>query len=171
MFAAILDPEDGGRFAVRPTGQYDASHEYVDRTNVLETTFETDDGTATVTDFMPVTGAEALRDSNDDELERDGDSADEQAQQAIYRNVTGVSGSLDLDVVFEPRFDYARSPIALEYDENGDVVALGAGRVGKQPREVVPGNDRTHDHEPGSLYLTPTSTSRSTRTRTSRRRR
>ncbi|TYT61129.1 glycoside hydrolase family 15 protein [Natrialba swarupiae] len=154
VFAAILDPEDGGRFAVRPTGQYDASHEYVDRTNVLETTFETDDGTATVTDFMPVTGAEALRDSNDDELERDGDSADEQAQQAIYRNVTGVSGSLDLDVVFEPRFDYARSPIALEYDENGDVVALEE-RDGSESNhgEVVPGNDRTHDHEPGSLYL------------------
>lgn len=48
MFGAILDPDRGGRFRIGPTEAFEASHRYVERTNVLETTFETADGTATM---------------------------------------------------------------------------------------------------------------------------
>jgi GH15 family glucan-1,4-alpha-glucosidase len=54
LFARLLDAEDGGHFTVQPATAFEASHEYLDRTNVLETQFETASGQATVTDFMPV---------------------------------------------------------------------------------------------------------------------
>jgi alpha,alpha-trehalase len=107
VFAAVLDPDVGGRFAIRPDAPYDSSQAYVDRTNVLETTFETNGGTVTVTDFMPV---------------RNDDAPDEPFQQSIYRKITGVEGTVDVDVRFEPRFDYARAETTLAADD-GDVVA------------------------------------------------
>ncbi|ELY57584.1 glycoside hydrolase family 15 protein [Natronolimnohabitans innermongolicus] len=166
VFAAILDPEAGGRFAVRPAGEYEASHEYVERTNVLETTFETDDGAVTVTDFMPMAGAEAVRhskhDSNGDGGEAE--STDERFQHAIYRKVEAVSGAVELDVVFEPRFGYGRSTTLLDRTDDGDLVAL-EDVDDREDRVDVPRNgdegdwaptpedDRTQDHERGVLYL------------------
>src|SRR5438045_190029 len=55
VFAAILDPERGGTWAIRPQGAWTSTQRYLPRTNVLETTFRTADGAAVVlTDFMPV---------------------------------------------------------------------------------------------------------------------
>jgi GH15 family glucan-1,4-alpha-glucosidase len=53
-FAALLDPEHGGRFRLAPDGPYDVSRRYVDETNVLETTFRTPQGTVRVTDALTV---------------------------------------------------------------------------------------------------------------------
>ncbi|MFC4542098.1 glycoside hydrolase family 15 protein [Halosolutus amylolyticus] len=158
VFAAILDSEDGGRFAVRPVEAYESSHEYVDRTNVLETTFETDGGTVTVTDFMPVAGAGAVRDAERDDDRNEGESRDERFQQALFRKIEGVSGAVELSVVFEPRFDYARAPTALERDDAGDVVAREQRRDAGDATEdgtrpEAPEDDRLRDHEPGSLHL------------------
>ncbi|MEY7849847.1 glycoside hydrolase family 15 protein [Natrarchaeobius sp. A-rgal3] len=154
VFAAILDPEDGGQFAVRPSGEYDGTHEYVERTNVLETTFETDGGTATLTDFMPVSGPSAIRESTTDDSEHERGSTDQFAQQAIYRKVEAVSGTVELEVVFEPRFDYARSATTLDRDDRGDVVAIAGEREGDGGGlEAAPEDDRMRDHEPGRLYL------------------
>ncbi len=124
VFAAILDAELGGRFAIQPTatkGDTDASHRYVERTNVLETRFETDSGVATVTDFMPV---------------RQGEPPDEAFQQALYRTVDGLEGTLELEVVFEPRFDYGRAETRLsleggadEQDGNGRTAPLESGHL------------------------------------------
>src|SRR6056297_3819579 len=55
LFGRILDAEDGGHFSIRPDASYESTHRYLDRTNVLETEFQTGMGTLTVTDFMPVT--------------------------------------------------------------------------------------------------------------------
>src|SRR5437763_5297028 len=51
-FAALLDPERGGRFALAPDGRFDIERRYVGRTNVLETTFTTRGGTVRVTDAL-----------------------------------------------------------------------------------------------------------------------
>jgi len=56
VFAAVLDADRGGHFAVRPNQSFESVQRYRDRTNVLETTFRTASGSATVTDFMPVPG-------------------------------------------------------------------------------------------------------------------
>jgi GH15 family glucan-1,4-alpha-glucosidase len=52
LFAAILDPADGGRFTLEPTVPYQAERRYLPDTNVLETTFRTSDGTVRVIDSL-----------------------------------------------------------------------------------------------------------------------
>ncbi|WIV66786.1 glycoside hydrolase family 15 protein [Natrialbaceae archaeon AArc-T1-2] len=111
VFSAILDADDGGRFAVSPDEPFEATQTYVNRTNVLETTFETDVGTATVTDFMPVT---------------DGGPRYEGFQRSLFRTLECESGSVDLEVVLEPRFDYGRSETDLTL-RDAEVVASGSG--------------------------------------------
>lgn len=95
-FAAVLDAEVGGRFALRPASSFDSSRRYRDRTNVLETTFRTASGTVTVTDFMPVRG----------------EIADD--RRALHRRVECADGPMELAVVFDPRFDYGRDEPELE---------------------------------------------------------
>src|SRR3982751_4555795 len=55
VFAALLDNERGGAWAIHPEGRWTSSQRYLPRTNILETTFRTaDDSAVTLTDFMPV---------------------------------------------------------------------------------------------------------------------
>ena len=55
VFAALLDPERGGTWAVSPEGKWTSSQRYLPRTNILETTFRTaEGGVISLTDFMPV---------------------------------------------------------------------------------------------------------------------
>ena len=112
VFAAILDPEEGGRFRIEPATGYEAEQSYLDGTNVLRTSFETDAGTVQVTDFMPVL---------------DGDTTEEPRMRALYRKVDCTDGSVDLRVEFEPRFDYARSETTVE-DVTDGALASGASR-------------------------------------------
>lgn len=52
VFAALLDPADGGCFILEPAVPYTAERRYLPGTNVLETTFSTGDGKVRVTDSM-----------------------------------------------------------------------------------------------------------------------
>lgn len=106
-----------GRSARRPlhrptAGSFEALQRYVDRTNVLRTRFQTAAGRATVVDFMPV--PEATR------VDDDG------SHRAIYRKLTCEGGRIDLDLEFQPRFEYARTDPAVERTHHG-VVATGDG--------------------------------------------
>lgn len=51
-FARLLDACEGGRMELKPTEPFTVDRRYVDGTNVLETTFTTDAGTARVTDAL-----------------------------------------------------------------------------------------------------------------------
>ncbi|MDF9745325.1 glycoside hydrolase family 15 protein [Natrinema salsiterrestre] len=108
VFAAILDADRGGRFAVRPTQSFESVQRYRDRTNVLETTFRTASGDATVTDFMPVADATGTDDP----------------PPAVYRRLDCENGSLEVDITFDPRFDYGRDVPEIEVASDG-VVAVG----------------------------------------------
>ncbi|MBA8815236.1 GH15 family glucan-1,4-alpha-glucosidase [Microbacterium halimionae] len=55
-FARILDEATGGSIELAPIAPFEVSRRYVDRTNVLETTFTTGTGRAKITDAL-VTGA------------------------------------------------------------------------------------------------------------------
>src|SRR5918996_6152945 len=54
VFAALLDPDRGGTWAVQPAVPWTSTQRYLPRTNILETTFTTAEGVVSVTDFMPV---------------------------------------------------------------------------------------------------------------------
>lgn len=89
MFGAILDCAKGGYFRIAPTEEYHVHQEYLLHTNILTTTFSTEDGEARVVDFMPV-----------------GDGQGERSE--IFRRVYCVRGQITLRAEFSPRFDYAR---------------------------------------------------------------
>ncbi|GGC67980.1 glycosyl hydrolase [Siccirubricoccus deserti] len=93
VFAAILDQERGGRFALCPTDPCTTARRYVGCSGVLETSFRTGQGTVRVTDLLPVpdgTGALA-------------------PMREVLRLVEGVEGTVELEVLFEPRPDYVRT--------------------------------------------------------------
>ncbi|MDR5817916.1 MULTISPECIES: glycoside hydrolase family 15 protein [unclassified Caballeronia] len=95
LFAALLDGERGGSFAITPRVPHaNVKQMYLPETNVLLTRFMTGDGVCELLDLMPV-AADAPR-------------AD-QAPNCVLRIVRLVFGRMTLDVTCAPRFDYARA--------------------------------------------------------------
>jgi GH15 family glucan-1,4-alpha-glucosidase len=91
-FAALLDPERGGRFTLAPTGAYDAARRYAGRTNVLETTYRTGDGVVRVTEALTLQDGGLL------------------PWVELARRIEGIEGSVPLSWRLEPRFDWGREP-------------------------------------------------------------
>jgi GH15 family glucan-1,4-alpha-glucosidase len=54
IFAALLDPRRGGRFAISPQESFTSTRRYLRTSNVLETTFVASKGVIRLTDLMPV---------------------------------------------------------------------------------------------------------------------
>ncbi|MFH1560061.1 MAG: glycoside hydrolase family 15 protein [Chloroflexota bacterium] len=110
VFAAILDDKEGGRFQIAPTTSYDTHQEYLPNTNVLSTTFETNQGQATLIDFMPLT-----------ESSRPG-----QCPHEIHRVLTCTQGTMTVECLFQPRLDYGRAKTRVNTSRRG-AVASGNG--------------------------------------------
>ncbi len=121
VFGSILDPEKGGTFRIRPTSlPFDSIQGYDSDTNVLQTLFRVPDrGVACLTDYMPWT---------DDPRS---------SIHELHRLLEVREGALEIEVVFDPRFDYARHKTRVEVTEHGAVaegpngeclsIALGCG--------------------------------------------
>ena len=105
-FGSILDAEKGGSFVLAPEAPFTARRRYLPDTNVLETTFETEEGAVRVTDAMllPSSGLPPDRE--------------------LARRVEGLSGCVPMRWRVEPRFDYGnrRATIARH---GGTPVATG----------------------------------------------
>jgi GH15 family glucan-1,4-alpha-glucosidase len=86
-FAALLGSSDHGRWSIAPRGEARVSRRYRPNTLVLETTFETKDGAATVIDFMPP----------DDRADR---------HSTIMRLVVGIRGRVAMRTQLILRFGY-----------------------------------------------------------------
>ncbi len=95
VFSRILDWEKGGHFQLVPKGVRAVSRRYRPETNILETTFTTERGIATLTDFMPVHPH-----SRPEEPREVG------SRQQVVRILECRSGSLEFDLHCFPRFDY-----------------------------------------------------------------
>ena len=95
VFARILDKEKGGYFAVRPRGSFESNRHYLPGTNILETTFRTPSGVAVLTDYMPV-----------HEHPIPGHPREAFPYQQIARILHCSSGSVDFEVICQPRFSY-----------------------------------------------------------------
>jgi GH15 family glucan-1,4-alpha-glucosidase len=104
LFAALLDPERGGRFRVRPAGPFRTTRRYLPDTNVLETVFACPTGSVAMRDLMPVTADDERREAPAPEHE-------------IVRELEGLTGEVELDVLYAPRPDYGR--VAPHLDDRG----------------------------------------------------
>ena len=123
VLGALLDPDIGGRFRIGPAARLaETTQEYVQDTNVLETTFRTGTGVVSIIDFMPI--------SDDDE---DGSpDIEPNNPPEIHRIVTCKSGQVDMQCDFQPRHDYARVAPNLRPLRNGSggaVESTGGGQT------------------------------------------
>jgi GH15 family glucan-1,4-alpha-glucosidase len=102
IFAALLGTEQHGRWLLAPAGEVRAvRRRYRGDTLVLETEFDTDDGTVRVVDFMPPRG----------------EAPD------VVRIVEGVRGRVPMRMELRLRFDYGKV-VPWVYREEGDLVAV-----------------------------------------------
>ena len=119
VFCHLLDSRKGGWFRVGPTSQHKATRSYILATNVLRTTFETDDGIFRLTDFMPV---ERLTKSHRGE--------DIAPSYKIIRLVEGLAGGVEAEVSFRPTFNFAAVDTILTPHEGGAVAQAGREALG-----------------------------------------
>ena len=54
IFHRLLDADRGGYLALRPVAPFETERRYLPATNILETTFRTEEGAVRLLDFMPV---------------------------------------------------------------------------------------------------------------------
>jgi GH15 family glucan-1,4-alpha-glucosidase len=131
VFAAILDAEQGGRFALAPESPCEAERRYLPETNVLETTYRTAEGAVRVTDAMTLPG-DGLGPARE-----------------IARRIEGLSGAVPLAWRVEPRFRYGTTAPLLGWRNRhavahagSDAVALSAWNAGAPQLENGSISDR-----------------------------
>jgi GH15 family glucan-1,4-alpha-glucosidase len=107
LFAAILDPDEGGRFTIAPAGEFRSERSYAPETNVLCTRFSSARAEVLITDFMPAA----------DERER---RRLLWPERELLRLVECTRGEAELEIRFEPKPDFARERCVL-----ADAGALG----------------------------------------------
>src|SRR3954452_4922691 len=90
MFGALLDAKQGGSFVLRPSERFEVDRCYLDRTNVLETTYTTRSGVVRVTEALSLQNGGVL------------------PWVEIARRIEGLSGEVAMEWRVEPRFDWGR---------------------------------------------------------------
>ena len=105
IFAALLDTERGGSFALNPDlPDMRVKQLYLPDTNILLTRFLSERGVAEVTDFMPVVQ------KNDMHKQRFG--------HHIIRMLRVIKGEVRFEMHCAPRFNYARSGHQAQRNQN-----------------------------------------------------
>ena len=126
-FAALLGTQDHGHWQIAPAadpGTCTATRRYAGDTLILETQWETPDGVAQVTDFMP--------------------PRDDDEPPVLVRIVTGVSGTVEMNVALRIRFGYG-SIVPWTFKSGGGIAST-AGPDSIWLRTPVPlaGRDLAH---------------------------
>jgi len=116
VFCRLLDPA-GGRFAIRPAGEFQVSRAYADQTMALETTFVTAAGTAVLTDAMAVGRNER------------GHDLGAGSPGVLLRRLACTAGEMDVEVSYAPRPEYGLIHPILEAIPGGVAARGGAGRL------------------------------------------
>ncbi|HWF71523.1 MAG TPA: glycoside hydrolase family 15 protein, partial [Mycobacterium sp.] len=112
-FAALLDPEYGGRIELRPTDpETTTTRRYLPDTNLLETTFTTATGQVRITDSLNSGTAGAL------------------PWTELARRVDGISGSVELRFAVTPGDGLRRWQPWAEDDERGPILHAGPLTMG-----------------------------------------
>lgn len=131
VFASILDPDRGGTCRISPRGDFESLQAYDEATNVVQTLFRTPDGVAQLTDFMPWSGDDERFSVNE-----------------LHRLVEVREGSLELEVVFDPRFDYGRGKTEVAAAEGG---ALASGPGGEKMALACDAGTRFQPRDQGGV--------------------
>jgi GH15 family glucan-1,4-alpha-glucosidase len=116
LFLALLDDDKGGSCRIAFEGLRSTSRRYLPETNVLETTFVTETGSARLVDVMPV---------NPPTPEPE-EGPDGEGESRLIRLLTCIDGHVAGRFLVHPTFDYARCdgiPIA-----DGATVLFEAGK-------------------------------------------
>jgi GH15 family glucan-1,4-alpha-glucosidase len=119
IFAAVLDAENGGRFLMRPIGEFRTERRYLANTNVLETVFRTPTGACVLRDLMSVSSEEDKR-------------AHLTPEHEVLRELEGLEGEVEIEILYDPRPDYGRvrplleqwGPLGLRCEGNGTSLTL-----------------------------------------------
>jgi GH15 family glucan-1,4-alpha-glucosidase len=112
VFASLLDPERGGRFVVIPAVPFRVRRRYVEGTNVLETTFETESGTVRVTDALTL------------------DSSLQAPWRELVRLIEGVSGNVPMRISCRPAFGFGQQPAVWQTRDAGFLARDGELQIG-----------------------------------------
>jgi alpha,alpha-trehalase len=124
VFGTLLDRE-AGYFRLGPFGiNVPASRRYEPGTNTLETTWHTRGGWVVVRDALVM----GPRRHEDTITPHTRPPADEDAEHMLVRAVTCIDGSVEMELVCEPVFDYGRTPAvwSLNGDDRHAADAVGA---------------------------------------------
>lgn len=108
IFGALLDPERGGSFKLAPLDPYEVERRYLPETNMLETTFTTDDGVATVTDALTLQDGGQL------------------SWIELVRRIQGRRGKVRFRYELEPRCDFGRADTTIRRRRDALVATGGA---------------------------------------------
>ena len=114
VFAAILDQDKGGSWQLTPCADVTRTQQfYYPDTAVLITRFLTEDGVVEVHDFMPVLAPD-----------------EEDHRQRLVRRISGVRGTMRLQMRLDARPDYARQSCTAEYTGDGVLITGDGVRLG-----------------------------------------
>ena len=129
VFGSLLDRE-AGFFRFGPYGiNHPAAREYVPGTNVLVTTWKTPMGWIEVRDALTM----GPTDHEDTITPHTRPPADDDADHMLVRTVICLEGSVEVELVCEPAFDYGRTPAAWTLGD-GDRHAADASGAGQTVR-------------------------------------
>jgi GH15 family glucan-1,4-alpha-glucosidase len=123
IFGMLLDRE-AGSFRFAPFGiNVPSSRIYEPGTNVLNTTWHTPTGWAIVRDALTIGPTR----HQDEITPHTRAPADEDAHHMLVRTVVCLEGSVDMELVCEPDFDYGRTPAEWSLQGRRTADATGAG--------------------------------------------
>lgn len=121
-FAAMLGGEDNGHWQLSPSQPVlESSRRYLPGTLILETSFDTETGSAVVLDFMPP--GDGLAD--------------------LVRIVRGVRGTVDFSMALRIRADYGRTVPWVRHIEDGIAAVTGPDAVYVRADVALTGRDHT----------------------------
>jgi alpha,alpha-trehalase len=132
VFGTLLDRE-AGAFRLGPFGiNHPTARVYEPGTNVLETTWKTPTGWAVVRDALTM----GPRRREDEITPHSRPPADDDAEHLLVRAIECLEGSIEIELICEPVFDYGRTPAewSLAGDDLHTADARGAGACGRSSR-------------------------------------
>jgi alpha,alpha-trehalase len=110
-FGRLLDWRKGGHFDIVASGAHRTTRAYVQGTNILETRIQTASGALTVTDLLPIASGD--------------DPSSPRPRSQLIRLVRCERGEVEVQVNFEPRFDYGVTTPRM--DLTSDSIGLAYG--------------------------------------------